>query len=73
MDNMPFGVLLTGFYAQHANDAQFFCANEPKLLLALNFVNRSASGLLFNDPVHPNCTYGFTDSVAKTGHLLFTR
>jgi hypothetical protein len=27
---------------------------------------------VWNDPASPNCTYGFTDTVAKQGHLLFT-
>ncbi len=27
---------------------------------------------MWNDPASPNCTYGFTDTVAKQGHLLFT-
>lgn len=47
-----------------------YCELEPKARLALDFVNRSAlpaNHLVYN----PNCAYGFTDTVAKTGSLLF--
>jgi hypothetical protein len=52
-------------------EKDFFCQLEPSARKALDFVNRSANGLVYNNPVHPNCTYGFTDSVAKTGNLFF--
>jgi hypothetical protein len=26
----------------------------------------------YNNPLAPNCTYGFTDTIAKTGHILFS-
>ena len=38
----------------------------------LRFVNRDKDGLVFNDPLNPQCNYGFTDIVKKTGNLLFS-
>jgi hypothetical protein len=66
-DNGPFGALLVSAYASLNNDAAYFCSVEPTLLLGLNFINRSEYGLVYNSPVSPNCTYGFTDTIAKTG------
>jgi hypothetical protein len=43
---------------------------EP-LVRALNYIPRSPGGLVFNDPARPHSPYGFTDTVAKTGELLF--
>ena len=45
--------------------ASFFCSLEPQARRALDFLNRSRSGgLAFNDVARPNCTYGFTVSIA---------
>lgn len=70
-DNGPFAALLLAATVQAWPDKDLFCELEPKARKALDFVNRSANALVYNDPVHPNCTYGFTDQVAKTGNLLF--
>ena len=73
IDNMPFAALLLTSATDSWPDAPFFCELEPAARKALDFVNRSAStGLVFNDVERPNCTYGFTDTVAKTGELLFS-
>jgi hypothetical protein len=72
-DNGPFAALLLTATAKAWPNKKLFCDLEPGARKALDFVNRSsATGLVFNDIDHPNCTYGFTDTVAKTGHLLFT-
>ena len=82
-DNGPFGALLLAATARAwpdevpttatATTVPFFCELEPAARKALDFLNRSAtSGLVFNDVDFPNATYGFTDTVAKTGELLFT-
>lgn len=70
-DNMPFGVLLLASTVRAWPDKRLFCELEPQARKALDFVNRSSNHMVYNDPVHPNCTYGFTDTVAKTGSLLF--
>jgi len=44
--------------------------SEP-LQRAMNYVPRSSAGLVFNDPQRPHSPYGFTDTVGKTGELLF--
>jgi hypothetical protein len=38
---------------------------------AMAYIPRSASGLVWNDPQKPHSPYGFTDTVGKTGELLF--
>ena len=70
-DNGPFAALLLASTVQAWPEKHLFCDLEPSARKALDFVNRSANGLVYNNPVHPNCTYGFTDSVAKTGNLFF--
>ena len=70
-DNGPFAALLLASTVKAWPDKQLFCELEPSARKALDFVNRSANHLVYNDPVHPNCTYGFTDGVAKTGNLFF--
>ena len=64
--------MLVAEYVRLTGDTGYFCAVEPTLMLGLNFVNRSSAGLIYNSPVAPNCTYGFTDTIAKTGQVLFT-
>ena len=71
-DNVPFGALLVSTYVGLTGNFSYFCAVEPTILLGFNFINRSAAGLVYNSPVAPNCTYGFTDTIAKTGQELFT-
>ena len=53
-------------------DNDFFRNLEPKLRKGLDHVRRAENGLVYNHPANPQCVYGFTDIVAKTGHLLFT-
>eukprot|EP00940_MAST-03C_sp_MAST-3C-sp2_P001276 g1276.t1 len=73
-DNGPFAALLLTEVSQKWGLAKdLFCDLEPRARGALDFLNlSSSSGLVFNDPQKPNCTYGFTDNIAKTGELLFT-
>ena len=69
-DDMPFAALLLASTVRAWPDKQLFCELEPQARKALDFVNRSANHLVYNSETHPNCTYGFTDQVAKTGNLL---
>ena len=55
-DNGPFAALLLASTVTAWPDKQLFCELEPKARKALDFVNRSANALVYNDPVHPNCT-----------------
>ena len=73
-DNGPFAALLLAAASVAWPDRAFFCELEPHARHALDFVNRTVpgDGLVFNSLDSPNCTYGFTDTVAKTGSLLFT-
>eukprot|EP01052_Picozoa_sp_SAG31_P008050 SAG31_NODE_397_length_16251_cov_7.922486_3_plen_570_part_00 len=75
LDNGPFAALLLATTARTwpATDPILFCELEPAARRGLDFVNRSqASGLVYNSEVAPNCTYGFTDGIVKTGELLFS-
>ena len=72
LDNGPFMALLVCAYANQFKDATLFHAVEEKLQKGLSFINRAESGLVYNDPENPQCVYGFTDTVKKTGNLLFS-
>ncbi|MEQ8554427.1 MAG: hypothetical protein RIC06_01040 [Cyclobacteriaceae bacterium] len=72
MDNGPFMALLVCSYVNQFGDEALFREVEEKLKKGLDFINRDETGLVFNDPVNPQCPYGFTDTVLKTGHLLFS-
>ena len=72
-DNGAFGALLLTELTSKWPSKATFCALEPKAFRGLHFLNLSSpNGLVYNDPISPNCTYGFTDNIAKTGSLLFT-
>jgi len=72
LDNGPFMAKLVADYVAATGDLGFFRRCEPALRNGLDFVRRAENGLVYNDPGAPQCPYGFTDTVAKTGHLLFT-
>lgn len=71
LDNGPFMASLVADYYRLSRDDTFFRRHEPALRRGLDFVRRADNGLVYNDPKEPQCPYGFTDCVAKTGHLLF--
>jgi hypothetical protein len=83
-DNGPFAALLLAEASERwpeAIGAQIFCALAPRAERGLAFAARATEAgpqgpgygtLLWNEPRQPNCTYGFTDNVAKTGRVLFT-
>jgi hypothetical protein len=72
LDNGPFIAMLVCSYVNQHEDADFFRSVEPKLKLGLDHVSVKESGLVYNNPKHPQCVYGFTDIVKKTGNLLFS-
>ncbi len=72
LDNAPFLALLACEYVRRTDDDDFFRNIEPMLRKGLDHVRRAENGLVYNPPDNPQCVYGFTDIVKKTGHLLFT-
>ena len=74
LDNGPFLVIACDTYAKTLppeRAAALWCEWTPALCRALEYVPRSVRGLVNNDPEKPYSPYGFTDTVAKTGELLF--
>jgi len=75
-DNSQFIVLLIYNYIKHTGDLDFFRSgsqpNCDKIVAAMNFTPRTKSGLVFINPEKPHSPYGFTDTIAKTGELLFS-
>ena len=71
-DNGAFAALMLADATAKWKSKDVFCELEPRARRALAFINISRAGLVYNDPISPNCTYGFTDNIAKTGSLLFT-
>lgn len=72
LDNGPFMAMLVCSYVNQYNDYEFFKEVEPKLRLGLDHIRVKESGLVYNSPKSPQCVYGFTDIVKKTGNLLFS-
>lgn len=72
LDNGAFMALSVCRYVDYSGDYDFFKKHEPNLRRAMDFTNKAPNGLVYNDPENPQCIYGFTDVVKKTGHLLMT-
>jgi hypothetical protein len=72
LDNGSFMALLLCSYVNQFKDEELFSEVERKVRKGLDFIKRKDSGLVYNDPDNPQCTYGFTDIVKKTGNLLFS-
>tara|TARA_B100000809_G_scaffold141837_1_gene139392 strand:+ start:22634 stop:23872 length:1239 start_codon:yes stop_codon:yes gene_type:complete len=72
VDNAPFMAMMVCSYVNQHNDKALFIEVEPKLLKGLEHIRVKENGLVYNDPRKPECVYGFTDIVKKTGHLLFS-
>jgi hypothetical protein len=72
LDNSPFMAMLVCSYVNQYKDAELFRQIEPNLREALDFVTVGEKGLVYNDPGNPQCVYGFTDIIMKTGNLLFS-
>ena len=71
-DNSQFMVKLVADYVRATGDLDFFRAVAGKLVRAMDFSSRSRDGLVTIDPARPHSPYGFTDTIAKTGELLFS-
>jgi hypothetical protein len=74
LDNGPFLVLAIDAHLARLPEERAtarFREWAPDLLRAMNWVPRSTVGLVWNHPLRPHSPYGFTDTVGKTGSLLF--
>ncbi|NOZ26954.1 MAG: hypothetical protein GXP39_02740 [Chloroflexi bacterium] len=71
-DNAQFMVSLVHAYVDRTGDLAFAREHLGALRRALDFVPRSGDGLVYIPPGRRQSPYGFTDTVAKTGELLFS-
>jgi hypothetical protein len=72
VDNGPFMAMLLASYVNQFNDKSLFKELEPKVKKGLEQIRVKENGLVYNNPENPQCVYGFTDIVKKTGYLLFS-
>jgi hypothetical protein len=72
LDNGPFMALLVCSYVNQYPDETLFREVELQLRRGLDHTTVKESGLVYNNPKNPQCVYGFTDIVKKTGNLLFS-
>jgi hypothetical protein len=73
LDTGPYMVLTVSELLNRSditNGASLFSEWERALKQSLDILPLSSSGLVWNDPVNPHSTYGFTDTIAKTGELF---
>ncbi len=71
-DNSQFMVKLVADFVQGTGDMDLFRTVADKLVKAMGYTPRSTRGLVSIDPARPHSPYGFTDTIAKTGELLFS-
>ena len=71
-DNSQFIVKLVADNVRATGDLDFFRGVAGKLVRTMDFTPRSRDGLVMIDPARPHSPYGFTDTIAKTGELLFS-
>ena len=71
-DNAQFMVNLVYDYAIETGDTDFAFEHLDALRRALDFTRRDADGLVNIIPGQPQSPYGFTDTIGKTGGLLFS-
>ena len=72
LDNGPFMAMMVCSYVNQYQDEALFREVEPQLKRGLDHTSVKENGLVYNDPKNPQCVYGFTDIVKKTGNLLFS-
>lgn len=72
-DNSQFMVKLAYQYYRLTGDLSLFTQYKKELVRGMEFVPRSpATRLVYIAPDRPHSPYGFTDTVMKTGDLLFS-
>lgn len=72
LDNGPFMAMLVCSYVNQYQDEALFREVEQQLSRGLDHTTVKESGLVYNNPKNPQCVYGFTDIIKKTGNLLFS-
>jgi hypothetical protein len=72
LDNGPFMAMLVCSYVNQYQDEALFQEVEQQLRRGLDHTAINELGLVYNSPENPQCVYGFTDIVKKTGNLLFS-
>lgn len=70
LENASFLVSAVCRYVERTGDLDFLRRHESALRRGLDHINRADNGLVYNRPDNPQCVYGYTDTVRKTGHLL---
>jgi len=74
LDNPPFLVIAVDEHLRRQppeSARALFRQWAASLDKAMDWVPRSPAGLVWNNPTNPHSPYGFTDTVGKTGELLF--
>ncbi len=71
-DNSQFMVSLVHSYVSGTGDVTFAHRALPQLRSAMDYIPRSDRGLVMISPDCQRSPYGFTDTIAKTGELLFS-
>jgi len=72
LDNGSFMAMLVCSYVNQYQDEALFREVEPQLKRGIDHTTVNEGGLVYNNPKNPQCVYGFTDIVKKTGNLLFS-
>jgi hypothetical protein len=72
LDNSQFMVKLLSEYVPKTGDIKLFEQISNQLVAGMDYLPRSQNGLIYNDPENPHSPYGFTDTIGKTGELLFS-
>ncbi|HVV52295.1 MAG TPA: hypothetical protein VHO06_21680 [Polyangia bacterium] len=70
-DNPSFLVKAVYQYYQFTGDLTLFNNNKSQLVAGMNSIPMSGN-LVYIDPASPHTSYGFTDTIQKTGNELFT-
>ncbi len=71
LDNGPFMAMLVCSYVNQYQDEALFREVEQQLSRGLDHTTVKESGLVYNNPINPQCVYGFTDIVKKTETFYF--
>ncbi len=71
-DNAQFAVKLVDAYCDLTGDFTLYERHRNALMDGMETVPLSEDGLVFIDPANPHSAYGFTDTVGKTGEVLFS-